>query len=438
MCELRLLTSIELFLNAEFYKSHPVIHTTYKANTKLFQNALNMFQTFISENAYKTGKQACDLVIEESRLNCISQTWCGFLCVLALSSVTQRTINSFYPDSKVHDAIITERYTVLFNQKIQPRELSSLYSSEELNILFCYSGILPLGEVFKHNHYVPLITVSNKRKRVSDTEEVFRLPTNALSPKVISKTVNSSQTCTDTFSHKHSNPSKRSCSKTQTTILKMFAPTTSNMSVDGKMKEVSVEGNIGNELPEKVSGADKSSCTEVVSKAVFTCEANSTGLENQVPFNDVSTYFSRAKNITINEKSSFVKDVFIPDETYNFPKRNKRKFNVKWLKSHPWLCYSPAKDGAYCLPCCLFYHNNEKHTANINVLVSAPLTRWNNAATHFKHHETKSPLHLVCYQNFLTLQGYMSDKTRPIDDVINRIDAETISKNRKMLYPEWE
>ena len=140
MLELRLLTSIELCLNAEYYKSHPVIHTTYKAKSKLFQNALNLFQTFISENAYKTGKQACDLVIEEARLNCIPQTWCGFLCVLALSSVTQRTINSFYPDSKVHDAIISERYTVLFNQKIHPRERFSSYSSEELNILFCFSG----------------------------------------------------------------------------------------------------------------------------------------------------------------------------------------------------------------------------------------------------------------------------------------------------------
>ena len=68
--ELWLLTSIELFLNAEFYKSHPVIHMTYKANSKLFQNALNMFQTFISDNAYNTQKKACELVIEEARLNC--------------------------------------------------------------------------------------------------------------------------------------------------------------------------------------------------------------------------------------------------------------------------------------------------------------------------------------------------------------------------------
>ena len=139
--ELWLLTSIELFLNAEFYKSHPVIHTAFKANSKLFQNALNIFQTFISDNAYNTQKKACELVIEEARLNCASQTWCGFLCVLALSSVTQRTINTFYPDSKVKDSIITKRYTVLFNQKIQPRERSSLYLSEECNILFCYSGV---------------------------------------------------------------------------------------------------------------------------------------------------------------------------------------------------------------------------------------------------------------------------------------------------------
>ena len=322
MVELRLLTSIELFLNAEFYKSHPVIHTTYKANTKLFQNALNLFQTFISENAYKTGKQACELVIEEARLNCISQTWCGFLCVLALSSVTHRTINSFYPDSKVSDAIITERYTVLFNQKIHPRELSSLCSSEELNILFCYSGTLPLGKVFKHNHYVPLITVSNKRKMVSDPEEVIGYTTDAPPPKAMSKTLNLLQTCT--IFRKKTNSFKHSCSKTQTTILKTFAPTTSKVSIDGKVKEESIEGNTCHKLPEKVSGADKSSCTEVVSKSPFSCAANSTGLANHVPFNDVSTYFNRAKEITIYEKSSFVKDVFIPDESYNFPKRETR------------------------------------------------------------------------------------------------------------------
>ena len=76
------------------------------------------------------------------------------LCILALSSVINRRIQTFYPDFGVH------KYKLFFNQTIQPRCFVS--SAENIN-MFCREGsqLTP----FQPNHFVPLVFCENSRKR---------------------------------------------------------------------------------------------------------------------------------------------------------------------------------------------------------------------------------------------------------------------------------
>ena len=161
--DLRLATSIELFLHATFYCKHPIfnlLNGKYKDH-HTFKSYNSMIAMSVSHEALDSNKQTEELIIEESILNCANKRWSSFICLLALSSVTAREIVSYYPDIGV------ENFKLFFNQKIQPR-LPSL-SVVALHILFCYEGILPSGVLFKHNHFVPLIKLpllGKKRKYI--------------------------------------------------------------------------------------------------------------------------------------------------------------------------------------------------------------------------------------------------------------------------------
>ena len=75
-----------------------------------------------------------------------------------------RNIDTYYPDYG------QQRLKLLFNAKINPR-VPEIQSSEPINILFRCEGSLKPGEVFKPNHFVPLLfkAMSQKRKTVAAT-----------------------------------------------------------------------------------------------------------------------------------------------------------------------------------------------------------------------------------------------------------------------------
>ena len=49
-----------------------------------------------------------------------------------------------------------------------------------------------------------------------------------------------------------------------------------------------------------------------------------------------------------------------PPTTYKFPTKleygKNHAFQYRYLEQYPWLGYSIAQDGCYCLPCCYFTH----------------------------------------------------------------------------------
>ena len=129
--ELRVLTSIELFLNAEFYAKHPFLTSFWENNKELFVSFMSVFNCCVSDNAFNSKMFSCsDIVKKEAVYNCHSSNWCSFLCILALSTILERPIETYYPDKKF------SKYSLIFNnQKILPRV--SVTSLKPISIVFC-------------------------------------------------------------------------------------------------------------------------------------------------------------------------------------------------------------------------------------------------------------------------------------------------------------
>ena len=94
---------------------------------------------------------------KETIKTCVDISWASFLCILALSSVCNRTICLLYQDSK------EKLFRNLFNSIIHPMG-ESVTSQPNISILFCRSGITKLhkrnNNKFQANHFVPIVPVS--------------------------------------------------------------------------------------------------------------------------------------------------------------------------------------------------------------------------------------------------------------------------------------
>ena len=149
--ELRAMTSIELYLNANFYCNHPSLLLKFDEYrdqiSSSFNNILPLCASFKSLDSGLNGDQ---LVKEEATSNCENKKWSSFISILALATVTNRKIHSYYPDCG------EQKFKLLFNCFVEPRPpLKS--EGDDLHILFCFEGVVRSGETFRPNHFVPLI-----------------------------------------------------------------------------------------------------------------------------------------------------------------------------------------------------------------------------------------------------------------------------------------
>ena len=113
---LRVMVSIELFLNAPFYASHPIFVSTFSNHEgKVSTTIKNLLPMSVSLASLESGLTGEDLVRVEAISNCTEKVWSSFICILALSTVVNRKICSLYPDFG------HEKYKLLFNQEIHPR-----------------------------------------------------------------------------------------------------------------------------------------------------------------------------------------------------------------------------------------------------------------------------------------------------------------------------
>ena len=158
--DLRILSSCELFLHNNYYCERPVfLNFAGKYNIPLSR----AFKFSVSLSTLNFDLPLCELVRKEAIKNCVDKSWTSILCILALSSVCNRSICSLYPESG------EKLFRVLFNSVVHPSG-ESITSQPNINILFCRSGITRLhkgnnNNKFQANHFVPIIPVGAGCKR---------------------------------------------------------------------------------------------------------------------------------------------------------------------------------------------------------------------------------------------------------------------------------
>ena len=93
----------------------------------------------------------------------------------------------------------------------------------------------------------------------------------------------------------------------------------------------------------------------------ITCEASFVGGDvEQSKCYDVVTFRYQVcdakaeQGDVLSLKMDLIKNVFRPDREFVFPLMGKRKCVRNWLDIYEWLCYSPLKEGGFCLLCVLF------------------------------------------------------------------------------------
>ena len=165
---LRILTSLELFFNNEFYSRHPVLTNVYNngktvLGEKLFCSFESVFELNRGLRDSQTSINNKDLgllVKKEAENICKDNIWSSFLCVLALSSVICRPIHLCYASCGF------QKYQKMFNQKIYPRERCD---NNKCFVLLWTCLYKKANHLSLNNHFVPLLkllmSTENKLKR---------------------------------------------------------------------------------------------------------------------------------------------------------------------------------------------------------------------------------------------------------------------------------
>ena len=439
MNDLRVLTSIELYLNADFYSKHPYFEVVVNEHQDDFGRSLtNLLPLSVSLECLDSRLSGSELVKKEAIVNCHDKKWSSFLCILGLSSVINRNIVTYYPDCG------DRRCKLLFNRQIEPRSPSvAAPAADNLYILFCVDGLIKSGDKFKPNHFVPLIFYSTSQKRKQSQHPI--------SNKVPKKTSFLKNACAGT--------SKRVEPNISSFFIRDEGKLASNAPLNESclsMESISNVPNAGESCSSISANSDNLHQTNINPCLLKPDSSNSTSSMHSeismphvqvdvpvpIPTNEFDVAFFRKKVIGMNnfQIQNLIRNVFKPDKSYYFPKTNGRSFRYIWLEEFSWLCYSPTEDGAYCLPCVLFGDRFCTKCANIFKLFSKPLNHWNDAIYSFKRHAgvgtgIKTGLHQSTTTLFTSFLASMSGKIQPIDVMVDTNMRNAIAENRKKLIP---
>ena len=115
--DLRILPSIELYLNSEFYPKHPSFVKVLNSHSGRFNNVDTLLALSLSSGALDSVKTRMEQVKEEALNICSLFIWSDFLLVLTLSSVCFCFAHCYY---KNYDVML--KYKIMFNQLIKARQ----------------------------------------------------------------------------------------------------------------------------------------------------------------------------------------------------------------------------------------------------------------------------------------------------------------------------
>ena len=380
--ELRCLTSIELYLNSDYYGKHDVFQSAYLSQKEPKRSPESFFYLSMKNDTLDSNlKNKEDTVKREAILNCQNFAWSSFMCMLGLSSAIKGKIISHYPDGG--DAM----YRGLINQAIFPRIQNS--QQKAFNLLFCRCE--PLGNFRKFeksqtNHFVPLFQCrrskvntnskpSAKKMRMEFPKMDFfvsKVPSkqsklqfqpcqkSKCSVKSINLSFPSTSTCTSKDKNVTNSISENNVSSSSGTSLNP------SLKLSLAREEISSNSVTPAAQPSLFSSRDffssnkafsdsTSSATEpicfssnlsVISKPsdIENIASDIEHDESSIDFSkilgckkDVST-LTKLKNLSNAEKLKLMRSVFVPSKSYVFPV-TVRHFKYDWLEQYPWLCY---------------------------------------------------------------------------------------------------
>ena len=147
---LRLVTSAELFLNAELYRDHPALTIPLKQiDTTLDVLFPDMLAIKAGQNEWYTTKDQAAAIRKEAIAMSNDKAYVPLVAFLGAANVLNQNIRSVYPD-------VYFKHRQLFHQLIEPFEHPT-DGKPTLEILWtrCASG--PTNQCFKPNHFVPLL-----------------------------------------------------------------------------------------------------------------------------------------------------------------------------------------------------------------------------------------------------------------------------------------
>ena len=112
-----------------------------------------------------------------------------------------------------------------------------------------------------------------------------------------------------------------------------------------------------------------------------------------------------------------------------------RRFSHVWLKNNsPWLVYSKALDGGFCLPCVLFGSQTAQRSGqDLGALVTRPLKTFNKATELLRKHGSQIKYHkdaMIFMQNFMAT---MEQQRVSVYELAHSSHANLIQQNRQKL-----
>ena len=416
-------------MQADFYCEHPLLTLFFDNHKDLFSSKKSLLKLCVSEETFNSGFSHQELVKAEATNSCRDKKWSSFLCILALSSVTNRRIQTFYPEFGDY------KYKFFFNQTILPRCFVSI------NILFCREGVQDANSPFQPNHFVPLVLRDNSYKRSYPNEaKKSTIPKKKYAPKqsiisyppsTSSQTKHSDSLGVFNYFKKYPMPKKY-----------VLPSSNNNSSVPEPQQQSDITF-----VDVQQSCSSSSTTLPMFISSVSSEEGEAIQLQESrkaVLDNDKATYIQKIKTLTKNEVLKLATNVFRPDPSHKFLKTNGRSFLHKWLSSFSWLAYSPSVDGAFCLPCVLFGHSFPLKNKKLSNLFHSALKNWSQAVVLFNKHQCthKSQLgkkfdglHTDTQDCMNKLMSEFNDVTQPINVMLDINLKSRIQEKREKLSP---
>lgn len=176
---LRCLTSIELYMYAPYYTSHPLVEQQHQHSNGPFNSKANAFAMCISDAALDSfnKEDLTSSILAEAVNNAQNHQFSSFICMLALSSVMKLPIESYYPIGKSMDSL-----SRMFNCTIYPREWSTTpdLQTDRLHIFRCAVLLIDYVKTREiprvKNHYVALCNVKPSSSVGSNVNELYITP----------------------------------------------------------------------------------------------------------------------------------------------------------------------------------------------------------------------------------------------------------------------